>query len=140
MDDLSAFCCQNHPGPDYGRRGHGHLSVCARYGPHQRRLLDGQSGQARCSQRQGTPLFDARWPDDQAVAVRPHLAEGGGRRQTRRRCGVSKDSGARDGVRAGDHAQQRHDERVAFSPPHARGAGRGEMVLRRQEGQTRRSP
>ena len=32
MEDLSRFCCQNQDCPDYGRRGHGNLTVCGRYG------------------------------------------------------------------------------------------------------------
>jgi hypothetical protein len=38
-DDLSGFCCQNADCGDYGKRGHGNRTVCARYGKHQRRLL-----------------------------------------------------------------------------------------------------
>ena len=39
-EDLSRFCCQNERCPDYGKRGLGNLTVCARYGKHkQRRLL-----------------------------------------------------------------------------------------------------
>jgi len=31
-EDLSRFCCQNEQCPDYGQRGLGNLTVCARYG------------------------------------------------------------------------------------------------------------
>jgi LacI family transcriptional regulator len=121
MDDLSHFCCQNPHCPDHGRRGHDNLTVCARYGPHQRRLLYCRTCKARFSERKGTPLFDSRLPDEQAVALLHHLAEGCGVRQTSRLLGVSKDTVARYGLRAGDHAQELHDELVAFSPPHPRG-------------------
>jgi transposase-like protein len=118
MDDLSSFCCQNPDCQDYGRRAHGNLTVCMRYGPHRRRLLYCKSCKARFSERKGTPLFDTRLPQDKVVAVLHHLAEGCGVRQTGRLCGVSKDTVARYGVRAGDHADQLHDELVAFSPEH----------------------
>ena len=32
MEDLSRFCCQEPSCPDYGKRDHGNLSVCGRYG------------------------------------------------------------------------------------------------------------
>lgn len=116
MDDLSRFCCLNPDCPDYGRRGRDNLSVCARYGKHQRRLLYCRSCKARFSERKGTPLFDTRLSPDKATAVLAHLAEGVGVRKTGRLVGVSKDTVTRYALMAGDHAQQLHDELVAFSP------------------------
>lgn len=116
MDDLSLFCCQNHDCPDFGKRGHGNLTVCGRYGPHQRRLLYCKTCKARFSERKGTPLFDTRLPEDKVVAVLHHLAEGCGIRQTGRLCGVKKDTVVRYALAAGEHAGQLHDELVAFSP------------------------
>src|SRR3954470_18023194 len=74
MDDLSRFCCLNPRCPDHGKRGCGNLSVRARYGPHQRRLLYCKSCKARFSERKGTPLFDARLPPEKVVAVLAHIA------------------------------------------------------------------
>jgi transposase-like protein len=116
MDDLSAFCCQNEGCADYGRRGHGNLTVCMRYGRHQRRLLYCKSCKARFSERKGTPLFDSRLTDDKAVSVLAHIAEGCGVRKTGRLVGVNKDTVVRYSLLAGEHAQQLHDELVAFSP------------------------
>jgi len=116
MDDLSSFCCQNATCPDYGKRGLGNLTVPARYGPHQRRLLRCRTCKARFSERKGTPLFDTRLPADQATAVLQHLAEGCGVPQTSRLVGVDKDTVVRYAVRAGSHARELHDELVAFSP------------------------
>jgi transposase-like protein len=118
MDDLSAFCCLNQDCPDHGQRGLGNLTVCMRYGKHQRRLLYCKSCQARFSERKGTPLFDSRLPPEQAVALLHHIAEGCGIRQTGRLVGVSKDTVVRYSQRAGDHAQQLHDELLAVSPQH----------------------
>jgi transposase-like protein len=119
MDDLSIFCRQNQECPDYGRRAHGNLTVRARYGPHQRRLLYCRSCKARVSQREGTPLFDSRLPPERVVSVPHHIAEGCGVRQTSRLAGVDKNTVVRHSLLAGDRAEQLHDEPVALSPPHA---------------------
>jgi transposase-like protein len=133
-DDLSLFCCQNPECPDYGQRGHGNLTVPMRYGPQQRRLLRCKTCKARFSERKGTPLFDTRLPEDKAVAVLQHIAEGVGVRKTSRLVGVNKDTVVRLSLLAGDHAQQLHDELVAFSPSNPRGPVRRKVVVRGQEG------
>ena len=120
-DDLSVFCCQNPDCPDYGRRGHGNLTVPMRYGPQQRRLLRCKTCKARFSERKGTPLLGAQLPPDKVVAVLSHIAEGVGVRKTARLVGVNKNTVVRYCLRAGEHARQLHDELVAFSPGDAGG-------------------
>jgi LacI family transcriptional regulator len=137
-DDLSRFCCQNPDCPDHGKRGHGNLTVCGHYGRHRRRLLYCRTCKARFSERKGTPLFGCRLPADKAASVLAHLQEGVGVSKTGRLVGVSKDTVVRYALRAGDHAQQLHDELVAFSPADAGGAVRREVGLRRQEGEALR--
>jgi transposase-like protein len=138
MDDLNNFCCQNSDCPDFGQRGHGNLTVCGHYGPHQRRLLYCKTGKARFSERKGTPLFDTRLSPDKVIAVLHHIAEGCGIRPTGRLTGVSKDTIVRYRLRAGVHAAQLHDELVAFSPADTGGPVRRKVVLRRQKGQALR--
>ena len=121
-DDLSRFCCQNPDCAAYGRRDLGNLTVCGRYGKHQRRLLYCKTCKARFSERKGTPLFDCRLPDDKAQAVLAHLADGCGVRQTSRLVHVDKDTVVRYALRAGRHARQLHDALVGFSPLHHEGA------------------
>ncbi|HEX4612330.1 MAG TPA: helix-turn-helix domain-containing protein [Urbifossiella sp.] len=116
MDDLSRFCCLNPECPDHGKRGHGNLTVPARYGPHKTRVLRCSTCKTRFSERKGTPLFDARLPADEVVSVLAHVAEGIGTRKTARLVGVHPDTVTRDIRRAGGHAERLHDERVAFSP------------------------
>ena len=117
MDDLSRFCCLNPDCPEHGKRAAGNLTVTHRYGPEKsRRMLRCRACEARFSERRGTPLFDCRLPEDKAVAVLHHIAEGCGVRQTSRLTGVSKDTVVRYSLKAGGHAQQLHDELVAFSP------------------------
>jgi transposase-like protein len=117
MDDLSLFCCQNPACADYGLRGRDNLRVGFRYGKaQQRRMLVCRSCQARFSERKGSAFFGSRLKDEQALAVFQHLQDGCGVRQTARLVGVDKDTVVRYALRAGEHAQQAHDELVAFSP------------------------
>ena len=90
--------------------------MCLRYGRYQRRLLYCKGCQARFSERKGTPLFDSRLSQEKAVAVLAHIAEGCGVRKTGRLVGVNKDTVERTSLLAGQHAQQLHNELVAFSP------------------------
>ena len=76
----------------------------------------GKGCQARFSERKGTPLFDSRLSQEKAVAVLAHIAEGCGVRKTGRLVGVNKDTVVRTSLLAGQHAQQLHNELVAFSP------------------------
>ena len=123
-DDLRPFCCQNTGCSKYGERGAGNLTICARYGPHRRRLLYCRACTYRFSERKGTPLFQARLPDAKALDILAHLADDCGVRQTARLTGTDKDTVARYALRAGPHARQLHDELVAFSPRNHKGAGR----------------
>ena len=116
MDDLSRFCCLNSDCPDIGKRDHGNLTVPMRYGPNKTRLLRCSTCKARFSERKGTPLFDARLKTDRAVAILAHVAEGVGTRKTARLVGVHRDTVTRYIRRAGEHAEQLHEELVAFSP------------------------
>jgi transposase-like protein len=138
MDDLSQFCCQNTKCSDHGKRGAGNLSVCDRYGPQQRRMLYCRVCQARCSERKGTPLFNARLSETQALSVLRHIADGCGVRKTGRLVGVNKDTVVRYSVLAGGHAKALHDELVAFSPGDSGSAVRRKVGVRRQKGKALR--
>jgi transposase-like protein len=135
MDDLSPFCCQNTDCPDHGKRGHGNLTVTARYGRQHRRLLRCRTCKARFSERKGTPLFGSLLPQDKVVTLLHHIAEGCGVRQTGRLVGVDKNTVLRFCLLAGKQARQLHDELVAFSPEDPRGPVRRKVVVRRQEGE-----
>lgn len=139
MDDLSQFCCQNGECADYGKRGHGNLTITGHYGPQRRRLLRCRTCKARFSERKGTPLFESRLPEDKIVALLHHIAEGCGVRQTGRLIGVNKNTVVRFCLVAGDHAQALHDELVDFSPQHPRGPVRRKMVVRRKKRKALRS-
>jgi LacI family transcriptional regulator len=135
MDDLTRFCCQNTECRDYGKRDAGNLSVCDRYGPNkQRRMLYCATCKARFSERKGTPLFGARLPDKEIVALLAPSDEGCGVRKTSRLIGVNKNTVVRYSLLAGRHAKDLHDELVAFSPADAGGPVRRKMGFRRQKG------
>jgi transposase-like protein len=138
--DLSRFCCHNPDCPLRGRRGAGNLSVCGTYGKHETfRLLYCRSCKARFGERKGTPLFNARLPAEKAVSVLEHLADGCGVRQTARLAKVNRKTVGRLALKAGSQAKALHDELVAFSPTHPRGADGREVVVRRKEaGELRR--
>jgi transposase-like protein len=117
MDDLGPFCCHNSACSDVGKRGHGNLTVTMRYGlDKSRRMLRCSTCGARFSERKGTPLFGTRLPVKTMTSVLAHVAEGIGTRKTARPTGVHPDTVARYARRAGDHADQLHNELVAFSP------------------------
>jgi LacI family transcriptional regulator len=124
-EDLSRFCCQNPDCPDHGKRGHGNLTVCGRYGKTPRtRLLYCRSCKARFSERKGTPLFRSCLPEEKAIELIEHLADRNGVRATARLVGVHRDTVVRYSRVLGEHAQQLHDELVAFSPSDRRGPAR----------------
>ena len=125
MEDLSRFCCQNPDCPDYGQRGLGHLTVCARYGKaQQHRLLSCRTCKDRFSERKGTPLFATCLPEEKAIELIKHLADRNGVRATARLVGVHRDTVVRYSRVVGEHARQLHDELVAFSPSDRRGPAR----------------
>jgi hypothetical protein len=133
-EDLSRFCCQDPNCPDYGQRGLGNLTVCGHYGKTQPiRLLYCRTCKTRFSERKGTPLFGCCLPADKAVDVIGHLADRNGVRATARQVGVTPNTVVRYARRVGEHAQQLHDELVAFSPSDPRGPVRREVVVRVQK-------
>jgi transposase-like protein len=117
MDDLKTFCCQNPQCSDYGRRGLDNLRVAFHNGPnHSRRVFACRTCQQRFSERKGTVLYRCKLDEDKALSILQHLQESCGVRQTSRLVGVNKNTVVRLAVIAGQHAQEVHDERVAFSP------------------------
>jgi hypothetical protein len=133
-EDLSRFCCLRPDCPDFGQRGLGNLIVVGHYGKNQPiRLLYCRTCKARFSERKGTPWFRCGLPEDKAIDVIGHLADRNGVRATARRVGVTPNTVVRSARVVGEHAQQLHDELVAFSPSDPRGPVRREMVVRLQE-------
>jgi len=85
-------------------------------------MLRCRTCKARFSERKGTPLFGSTLPGEKVRCVLEHIAEGCGVRKTSRLVEVHPDTVTRYSRLAGDHARTLHDELVAFSPEHPRGA------------------
>jgi transposase-like protein len=108
--DWTAFACPNPDCPTYGQKGRGNLRPHG-WSSKQRGLRCTTCGKS-FSQRAGTPLFRTHLPQDKAVAIAQHLAEGNGMLPTSRLCGVSLNTVLRFAHRAGGHAQEFHEQMV----------------------------
>ena len=117
MRRIEEFCCQNNQCPDYGKRDTGNLR---QHGWSSRkkgiRMLYCRTCKKYFSERKGTALWQCRLPDEKAVCVLEHVAEGCGVRQTARLVKVNRNTVSRLIGVAGEHARRVHDELVAFSP------------------------
>jgi len=139
MDDLKNFFCWNKECPKYGIRGAENIRIRDWVGKNEDiRLLYCLTCKKRFSERRGTIFFDSRLPKEKTIEVMEHIAEGIGVRKTGRLTKVNRATVSRLTKRAGLHAEQLHDELVAFSPSDERSSVRREMGLRVQEGKALR--
>ena len=136
MDYLHKFCCQNKSCPKHGVRGEGNIRVRTPYGANKTRLLYCLVCQKTFSERRGTVFFDSRLPEETVVSILEHVAEGNGMRKTGRLVKVDPDTVSRYTRLAGEHAEQLHDELVAFSPGNRGGSVRREVGLRSEKVQS----
>jgi len=134
MDDLKNFYCRNKKCPKYGIRGGKNVRVRRTYGTKKTRLLYCTHCQKTFSERQGTVFFRSSLPDETIVSIHEHVAEGNGMRKTSRLTKVHHQTVIRHTRLAGQHAEQLHDELVAFSPKDGRGSVRRKMGLRKKKG------
>lgn len=117
MHPIEHFCCRNSVCADYGKRGLGNMKFQG-YSGHtkQIRMVFCRTCKRYFSERAGTVLEQARLPKDKIAALLEHTREGCGVRRTSRLTGVATNTVMRYVHLAGRHAQQLHDELVAFSP------------------------
>lgn len=140
MKPLDQLCCQNSQCTLYGQRGQGNLSVCGWIGRNKTiRQIYCSACKARVSERKGTPLYNAKLPQETVLAILDHVREGCGVRQTGRLVGISKNTANRYILIAGEHARQLHDELVALSPSKSGGPIRRKVGLRGQKAKALRS-
>jgi len=117
MRRIEEFCCQNSDCPDYGRRGAGNLRWHGWSSKKSKiRTLYCRTCEGYFSERRGTALWQSRLPQEKAISVLQHVAEGCGVRQTARLVKVDKNTVCRLVAIAGGQAKQMHEELVAFSP------------------------
>lgn len=135
MHPIEHCCCQNLECADHGIRGKENLTFRGWSGKGQHiRMIYCRTCKAHFSERKGTVLEQSKLPEEKSLAVLEHLREGNGTRPTARLVGVDKDTVTRYVLLAGKHAQQLHDELVAFSPSNQGSAIRREVELRGQKG------
>jgi len=109
--------CHNSACPDHGKRGHSNVYFRGWSGRgKQIRMVYCRTCKKSYSERKGTALERSQLPTDKVVAVLDHLREGCGVRATSRLTGVARDTISRYLARAGEQANNLHDELVAFSP------------------------
>lgn len=117
MISIEHFCCQNSLCPDAGVRGGENLYFRDWSGKGRRiRLVYCRSCNRSFSERKGTVLEHAPFPDDKALAILKHIQEGCGTRAMSRLVEVDKNTVTRYLALAGTHAEKLHEELVALSP------------------------
>lgn len=128
---LKDLCCLNERCVAYGARGAGNLSVCG-CTDHARQIAQIYCCicKHRFSERKGTVFYRSRTPAAKVVQILQHVQEGNGMRQTGRLMGCKEETVIRYAKLAGQHARLAHDQLVAFSPSHPRGATGREVGLR----------
>ena len=134
MRPIEDFCCQNKECSEFGKKGRGNLSQRGWLGRKKAiRMLYCSVCRAHFSERTGTALSGSRLPEDKAIGILNHLFEQNGIRQTARLTSVDKNTVNRLAKMAGEHAEKAHQELVAFSPEHPRGADGRKVVVRPQK-------
>jgi len=117
MRRIEEFCCHNPKCPNRGKRGAGNLRWHGWSSKKSNiRMLYCRTCKSYFSQRKGSALYQCRLPQQKAISVLQHVAEGCGVRQTARLTQVDKNTVCRLVAIAGGHARRLHDELVAFSP------------------------
>jgi|SRR5947209_17425819 len=117
--DWSPFACPNPQCTVFGQRGlpsirpHGWSSKAQGI-----RCLRCTACGTNFSERHGTPFFRTQLPAAKVADIAQHVAEGNGMRSTGRLCGVSLNTVLRIALRAGEHAQAFHDDKVRHLPAH----------------------
>jgi len=134
---VEAFCCQNTRCSLYGQKGQGNLGQKG-WSDRKKtiRILICKVCGRRFSERKGTALYHVRLSTEKALNVLRHLQDHCGIRQTSRLTGVRKSTVNRLAKIAGDHADNVHDELVAFSPQHAGSSARRNVVVRSKKRKT----
>lgn len=95
-----------------GQPGQGNLTIRKVYGRDQIRYLRCRACGAEFSERKNTALWNTKVPEQRAVAVAEHLAEGCSLKGTARLVRVDTSTVRRLNQRIGEHGEAFHDERV----------------------------
>ena len=111
--DISDLCCVNSSCPNRGKRASGNLGFVRLTGKNRDiRFVWCRTCDTYFSERKGTPLSDARLPQQEIVSIVEHLMEGDGQRKTGRLTRHKQETVARYQKLAGLHAKAFHDEKA----------------------------
>lgn len=109
---LETLACISPRCESYRQAGRDNLTVRKTYGQDQIRYLRCRDCGAEFSERKNTALWNTKVPEQQAISVAEHLAEGCSLKGTARLVGVDVSSVRRLNQRIGEHGEAFHDERV----------------------------
>ena len=107
---LSSLACVNSACESYGQNGQDNLSVRKVYGKDHIRFLRCHHCGQEFSERKNTALWNTKIPEQRAIEVGRHLAEGVSLKGTARLTYSHKDTVKRLLGRFGHHAQAFHDQ------------------------------
>ena len=103
----------DHPDCDlYGQKNRDNLTIRKTYGRDNIRYLRCRICQEEFSERKNTALWNSKIPEEQAVSVAEHLAEGCSIKSTARLVKVDPSTVRRLNQRAGKHGQRYHEQEV----------------------------
>jgi transposase-like protein/IS1 family transposase len=109
---LETLACVNERCEQYGKAGQGNLTIRKVYGRDHIRYLRCRECGAEFSERKNTALWNTKVPEEKAVAIAEHLAEGCSLKGTARLVKVDTSTVRRLNQRIGEHGETFHDERV----------------------------
>jgi transposase-like protein len=140
---LASIACVNSECKLYGQKGGNNLTIRKTYGQDKIRYLRCGSCQEEFSERKNTALWNSKIPEEKAVSVAEHLADGCSLKSTARLVRVDPSTVRRLNQRAGRHGQQyqeqevqdvmvtelQADERYGFSGSKAQPAWEAELMV-----------
>lgn len=96
----------------YGQKDSGNLTIRKTYGRDNIRYLRCHTCQQEFSERKNTALWNSKIPEERAVSVAEHLADGCGIKSTARLVKVDPSTVRRLNQKVGRHGQQYHEQEV----------------------------
>jgi IS1 family transposase/transposase-like protein len=109
---LESLACVNLDCDLYGQEGGHNLRIRKVYGRDHIRYLRCRCCQQEFSERKNTALWNSKIPEEKAVSVAEHLADGCGIKSTVRLVKVDPSTVRRLNGKAGKHGQQYHEQEV----------------------------
>jgi IS1 family transposase/transposase-like protein len=110
--ELETLACVNERCDSYGQKRQNNLTVRKTYGKDGLRYVRCQCCGKEFSERKATALWNTKVPEDKAIAVAEHLAEGCSLKATARLVKVNASVVRRLNGKLGEHGEAFHDERV----------------------------